>query len=88
MSALFKRAMEKLDGREIYLAFAPLDPRQGRFYKISMEYLLNASPVTYAVPMHLWKQYDLVDRYEKERVTRDLPTKILKFAEPVESKEI
>lgn len=81
MSALFKRAIEQLNGREIYLAFAPLDPRQGRYYKLSMDYLLNAVPVKYAVPMHLWEEYDLIDRYEKERSTRYLPAKILKLTE-------
>ena len=88
MSGMFKHAIEKLGDKEIFLAFAPLDPRQGRFYKISMEYLLNAAPVTYAVPMHLWGQYELVDQYERERITRSLPTKVLKFSEPLESREI
>lgn len=85
MSALFKRAMEKIGGREIFLAFAPLDPRQGQYYKLGMEYLLNAAPVTYAVPMHLWGEYETVDLYEKERITKSLPTKILKLTdkEPV-----
>ena len=85
MSALFKRAMEKIGGREIYLAFAPLDPRQGQYYKVGMDYLLNAASITYAVPMHLWGEYELVDRYEKERLTKDLPTKIIKLTdkEPV-----
>ena len=88
ISAMFKRAMEKLGDKEIFLAFAPLDPRQGRFYKISMEYLLNAAPVTYAVPMHVWEQYDVIDRYEQERITNSLPTKVLKFCEALESREI
>lgn len=88
MSANFKRAIEKLGDKEIFLAFAPLDPRQGRFYKISMEYLLNAAPVTYAVPMHVWEQYDVIDRYEQERITKSLPTKVLKFSQALESKEI
>ena len=50
-----------------------------------MDYLLNAAPVTYAVPMHLWGEYKLVDQYEKERVTKELPTKIVKLTdeEPV-----
>ena len=81
MSALFKRSMEKISGREIYLAFAPLDPRQGQYYKLGMDYLLNAAPVTYAVPMHLWGEYEIVDRYEKERVTKELPTKIIKLTD-------
>lgn len=85
MSALFKRAMEKISGRDIYLAFAPLDPRQGQYYKIGMDYLLNAAHITYAVPMHMWGEYETVDQYEKERLTKDLPTKIIKLTdkEPV-----
>ena len=80
MSALFKRAMEKIDGRDIYLAFAPLDPRQGQYYKLGMDYLLNAAPITYAVPMHMWNEFEIVDQYEKERLTKDLPTKIIKMS--------
>lgn len=81
MSAMFKLAMEKIGGRDIYLAFAPLDPRQGQYYKLGMDYLLNAAPVTYAVPMHMWGEYDLVDRYEEERLTKELPTKIIKLTD-------
>lgn len=88
MSALFKRAIEKLNGREIYLAMVPLDPRQGKYYSIGMEYLLNAVPVTYAVPMHLWDDFDLVDRYEKERTTKSLATKILKLTDVDKSTEL
>lgn len=88
MSALFKRAIEQLNGREIYLALAPLDPRQGRYYKLSMDYLLNAVPVKYAVPMHLWEEYGLVDRYEEERSTKYLPTKILKLTQQNNSVDI
>ena len=83
MSALFKRAMEKISGRDIYLAFAPLDPRQGQYYKLGMDYLLNTAHITYAVPMHLWGEYELVDRYEKERLTKELPTKIIKLTDEV-----
>ena len=46
-----------------------------------MEYLLNAAPVTYAVPMHLWGEFDLVDQYEEERLTKELPTKIIKLTD-------
>lgn len=88
MKSLFKNAIEKLNGREIYLAMAPLDPRQGQYYKVSMDYLLNAAPITYAVPMHLWEQYEYIDKYMEERKTKALPTRILRFSVPLESKEI
>lgn len=88
MSALFKRAIEKLNGREIYLAFAPLDPRQGKYYKLGMEYLLNAAPIIYAVPMHFWGQPEIMDRYEEERQTKELATKIVKLRQNGENIEL
>jgi len=88
MKTKYKRVIEKLNGREIFLAMAPLDPRQGKYYKLSMDYLLNAVPVSYAVPMHLWEQYDYIDRYMEERKTKDLPTQILKFSTPLDYKNI
>ena len=88
MKTRYKRVIEKLNGREIHLAMAPLDPRQGKYYKLSMDYLLNATPITYAAPMHLWEQYEYIDRYLEERKTKELPTKILKFSKPLECKEI
>ncbi len=88
MKTKYKRLIEKLNGREIHLAMAPLDPRQGKYYKLSMDYLLGAAPIAYAVPMHLWEQYEYIDRYMEERQTKDLPTQILKFTVPLECKEI
>lgn len=88
MKTRYKRAIEKLNGRDIHLAMAPLDPRQGKYYKLSMDYLLNATPITYAVPMHMWERYEYIDSYLEERKTKELPTKILKFSKPLESKEI
>lgn len=88
MKTKYKRLIEKLNGREIFLAMAPLDPRQGKYYRLSMDYLLNAAPISYAVPMHLWEQYEYIDRYMEERKTKDLPTKILKFSKPLESETL
>lgn len=88
MKTRYKRVIEKLNGREIHLAMAPLDPRQGKYYRLSMDYLLNATPITYVAPMHMWEQYEYIDRYMEERKTKDLPTKILKFTKPLQSVEI
>ena len=77
MSALFKRAIERINGREIYLAFAPLDPRQDKYYKLGIEYLLNAAPVSHVVPMHYWGQPEIMDKYEQERQTKELATKVV-----------
>ena len=88
MKTQYKRLIEKINGREIFLAMAPLDPRQGKYYKLSMDYLLNATMIHYAVPMHMWGQYEYIDRYMEERKTKDLPTQILKFSEPLTCMEL
>jgi len=79
MSALFKRAIERINGREIYLAFAPLDPRQGKYYKHGIEYLLNATHVANVVPMHYWDKPEIMEQYEKERQTKGLETRVIKL---------
>ena len=88
MSALFKRAIERINGRDIYLAFAPLDPRQGKHYKLGIEYLLNATHVDHVVPMHFWGQPELIDKYEDERQTKELSTKVVKLGTGGENIEL
>lgn len=85
MGALFKTYMENLTDKNIFLAFAPLDPRQGKYYKLGIEYLLNAAHVAYVMPMHFWNQPEIMDQYEAERKTKALPTVVVKMKRSGES---
>ena len=66
---------------EITAAMAPLDPRLGEGSEgLGIEYLLKNVTVQHVFPMHMWKKYEVIDRYiaahpdEKgiiARITRD-----------------
>ena len=58
----YKKQIDLLAGERIDLAFVPLDPRQERQYDWGVKYLLERNNVPYVVPMHFWKQPDVIDR--------------------------
>ena len=93
MAAHYRAAIEKLAAAveneatdnaiapEITAAMAPLDPRLGEGSEgLGIEYLLKNVTVQHIFPMHMWKKYEVIDRYiaahpdEKgiiARITRD-----------------
>lgn len=75
MAALYRAAIAKLASAVrdeaadngiapvIAAAMLPLDPRLGAQYEfLGIEHLLKTVPVDRVFPMHLWKQYDAIDR--------------------------
>lgn len=76
MAALYRVAIDKLAAAvrdeaadnslvpELAAAMAPLDPRLGVDYEgLGLAHLLKTVPVRRAFPMHLWRQYDTIDRF-------------------------
>lgn len=63
MTGNYKKEMEFLEGRDIDLAFSPLDPRQEEWYDLGVDYLLAHAQVRYLFPMHFWDDYSVISRY-------------------------
>ena len=80
-SAVRNEATDNNIAPEITAAMAPLDPRLGEGSEgLGIEYLLKNVTVQHVFPMHMWKKYEVIDRYiaahpdEKgiiARITRD-----------------
>ena len=80
-SAVRNEATDNNIAPEITAAMAPLDPRLGEGSEgLGIEYLLKNVTVQHIFPMHMWKKYEVIDRYiaahpdEKgiiARITRD-----------------
>ena len=80
-SAVRNEATDNNIAPEITAAMAPLDPRLGDGSEgLGIEYLLKNVSVRHVFPMHMWKKYEVIDRYiaahpdEKgiiARITRD-----------------
>ena len=66
MTADFKNEIEYLRGKQLDLAFTPLDPRQGNEYALGMNYLLEQAEVKHVFPMHCWDDISIIDKYLKE----------------------
>jgi L-ascorbate metabolism protein UlaG (beta-lactamase superfamily) len=66
MEMNYKREIEKLRGKQITLAFLPLDPRQGEAYWLGMDYFVRTADVRFVLPMHFWGEYGVIDRYLAE----------------------
>ncbi len=67
MRTNFEKELLALQGRKTDIAFLLLDPRlEGTAYD-GIDRYLETMDVTYAFPMHLWKQYDFIQEYKKDR---------------------
>lgn len=66
MTGNFKKEMECLAGKQIDLAFSPLDARLEQWYARGMAYLLEQAHVRHVFPMHFWNEYSVMDRYLAE----------------------
>lgn len=67
MKARFEKQLDLLKGRKTDIAFLLLDPRLGETMYEGIDRYLETMEVRYTFPMHLWKQYGLIERYKKDR---------------------
>ena len=61
-----KLLSEKMNGREIDVAFVVLDPRQEKDYDKGMCCFLEHIPVKEVYPMHYWEKPDIIDTFLNE----------------------
>jgi L-ascorbate metabolism protein UlaG (beta-lactamase superfamily) len=77
MGAAYRAQIDLLKGREIDLAFVPVDPRLGDQYVWGLNYLMRTLPVKYAIPMHFGEETAVVDRLLTDAVVSPYRSKIL-----------
>ena len=73
----YTRELGRIKNRHIDLAFVVLDPRLGDAYYLGMEYFLKNMDVDLVFPMHMWKQYDLIDRFKRRPELVGLSQKVV-----------
>ena len=74
---IFKSSINKIKGKNIDLAFLPLDPRQGEEYYLGFDYFMKNTNTKIAFPMHLWKTYSLVKIFKASNYSLDYKDKIV-----------
>ena len=69
MEVNFKRYTAPLEGRHIDLAMLPLDPRLEEAWDWGATWLLERADITRWIPMHLWEDFSLPDRFASAHPT-------------------
>ena len=64
-------------GRRADVAFLPLDPRLDLFPYTGMDEYLKMLDVTYAFPMHFWKDYGFLRAYKESAEENPLRSKLI-----------
>jgi len=66
----FHAAVRPLQGKEIDLAFFPVDPRQGSLYDAGANYFVMAVKPRVLIPMHWQERVDVAQEYVRKNRTR------------------
>lgn len=61
----YKEQIDSLAGRTVDLAFVVMDPRQEKDMYLGINYFMNHVDVCHVIPMHMWKQYEIVKTYKE-----------------------
>lgn len=62
MTNRFKNEIDKLKGKQINIAFIPLDPRQEDRFWWGFDYYMRTTNTKVSFPMHFWMDYTVIDR--------------------------
>lgn len=77
----FKREIAYLQGRQIDVAFLPLDGRLGHNYWLGFDYFMKHTDTKVAFPMHFWKDYSIIGKFKKTEETIAYENKIMTITE-------
>lgn len=77
---IFKAPINKLKGKNIDIAFLPLDPRQGDQYYLGFDYFMKNTNTKLAFPMHLWKTYSLIKIFKNSNHASHYKDKIVEVS--------
>lgn len=75
----YKKQIDSLRDRQIDVSFVVVDPRLEQNKFLGIDYFMQQVERGYVIPMHLWKQYDLIKEYRKQIKDEQSRERILLF---------
>lgn len=66
MTGRFRAEIDRIKGKEVDIAFVPLDPRQEKDYARGMLYFLKQVPAKHVFPMHYWDKSQIMETFLRE----------------------
>ena len=85
MKALYQSELELLKGKDIDVAFVPLDPRQDTDFDLGMKYFFQAGGAEHVFPMHMWGDYSVVPLFKSTPTYRDYAPHVMDVSQPGQS---
>lgn len=66
MTGRYRAEIDRIKGREVDIAFVPLDPRLENAYARGMLYFLKKVQAKHVFPMHYWERPEVMDTFLSE----------------------
>lgn len=66
MAADYKRQIDQLRGKQLDLAFIPVDPRLEENYSLGLTYFMQVARTKMVFPMHFGRDYSIFQRLKKD----------------------
>ena len=66
MTGRYRAEIDRIKGKEVDIAFVPLDPRQEKDYARGILYFLKKVPAKYVFPMHYWDKPQIMENFMRE----------------------
>lgn len=88
MKQVYKDELRLLEGKNIDVAFVPLDPRQDSDFDLGMRYFFEAAGAEYVFPMHMWGDYTVVPLFKGTPTYREYAPHVMDVKEPGQVFEI
>ncbi len=88
MTRQYRDELALLEGKDIDVAFVPLDPRQEADFDLGMKYFLEAAQAEKVFPMHMWGDYSVVPLFKSTPTYRQYAEKVMDVSAPGQAFEV
>ena len=88
MTQLYQEELKLLEGKDIDVAFVPLDPRQEADFDLGMKYFFEAAGARHVFPMHMWGDYSVVPLFKSTPPYREYAQAVMDVSAPGQEFEV
>lgn len=93
MREAYRNELRLLEGKDIDVAFVPLDPRQDADFDLGMRYFFEAAGdkvpgAAHVFPMHMWEDYTVVPLFKSTPTYKEYAPRVMEVKEPGQVFEI
>ena len=85
METAYRKAMKKLSRYQMDVAFLPVDPRLIKGFYKGVSCFMQYSDAKHIIPMHMWDQYDIVEKLCKRDEVKAYAKRIQKIRKDIET---